>query len=198
MVGSVDITDLNELLSTPEMDTLFKKYEFHFPSADVASRYIIYLIWLSNSTVFNNNEIVLYKFEELAIFKKPLDDILNKLSSIYPDCIPVKVMIHKIKPNVVTHKVRLTVKLVNNCHRIIIPIVPNDDITYNLENNKYQMNVGEMYRLETKAKSIELTNKGNQYGIHLIIDMLPTSYINSTTIIRDVIITESNQDDFKL
>jgi hypothetical protein len=195
-VGTIDMSAWREQISDPQIDLLFEDYNFHYVQ-QVKAKKIIYLLWVSNKTVLQN-KIVLYKFEkELSTFNELLNNTISTLSTLYPDCIPVKAMIVKLEPNVSTQSNRLeTIDVINKSNRIIIPIVSNDMVYHMIDDEKHQVSTDNMYNIKIIGKTHRIVNSGTTPYVQLVIDMLPCSCVNDN--IQEVIINKNNVDEFKL
>jgi hypothetical protein len=196
-IGTIDITAWSELLSDPAVDSLFDKYNFHDGVGPNPPRSIVYLLWMSNRTVLRRGTVILYKFEkEMSIFNALLDNVMSTLSSIYPDCVPVKAMLVKLKPNAATQPVKLTIDLLNKCNRVVIPLI-STNVSHHLDDDVHPVSVGNIYNVNVIGKTHTVVNDGDSAHIHLKIDMLPRSYLSNITI-REVLINDTNIGDFKL
>jgi hypothetical protein len=197
-IGEIDISDWLVMLNDANMNVLYDKYPFRQQQfVHHVSTKTLPLLWTSNYTHFRERVIIQYKFEEFNMFKDKLDKLIEMLNEIYPDCIPVKIMLAKLlgKSEVLTH-IDVS-RILQISHRIHVPMITSEHVIFTIDNEPYQMKAGEVYEVNN-VRPHNVVNNGENDRTHLIIDMMPRSYIKKTATIQDIIITETNKDEFKI
>lgn len=198
-IGDIDVSEWVSVLNDEHINTLFTKYTFRQKKyiRQTNTTKTLPLIWTRNDTTFEEDEFIQFKFEEMEIFKDKLDKVLEILNNAYPDCIPSKIMLAKLLKRSLIMPHIDDPPIVKNSHRTHTVLITNEKVIFKVDNEPFKMKVGEMYEINN-ARTHGVINGGNTDRIHLIIDMLPRSYIKDTTTIRDIMINGSNIDEYEM
>jgi hypothetical protein len=198
-MGEFNVAEWISLLNDGHINTLFTKYiipqKNYIRQAHVSDT--LPLLWTRNDTTFEEDELIRFTFEEIDIFKDKLERIIEILHQIYPDCIPVKILLAKLLKNRMITPHIDEPPIVQKCHRVHIVMLTNENVLFKVDNKLYRMKAGEIYEINN-VRTHSVVNKGDTDRVHLIIDMLPRNYIKDTTTIRDITINESNINDYEM
>jgi hypothetical protein len=128
------------------------------------------ILWSENHKLIRNPiEITIYKnFDK---YYKLVNNIIRHLKSIYVDCVPIKIILIKLKPSgmVLPHVDRHEVLTIP--HRIHIPIYTNDNVLFSVGSTCINMKEGYIYEINNILPH-SVVNNGDTDRIHLLVDMI--------------------------
>jgi hypothetical protein len=117
---------------------------------------------LSNPTYFNQYET----------FKNEFKIINNKLKNIYGKGFLIRAILVMLESNGKISRHIDTGKSLSICHRVHIPIITNENVLFEINNEIKNLKEGEMWEINNSEKFHSVVNNSNKNRIHLIVDWI--------------------------